>query len=98
MDVTRIYYFFLQTAITTRCKRSEFQCNDGTCISNDYKCDGYEDCSEYEDERPPVCECDKNTQFTCKDKGLCISNYQKCDKHMDCSDGSDEDPALCNEL
>lgn len=36
---------------STRCFSTEFQCPDGACIKNDWKCDGKLDCLEGEDEQ-----------------------------------------------
>lgn len=33
-----------------QCTSSEFTCGDGACISADYKCDAYDDCSDASDE------------------------------------------------
>ena len=77
------------------CRNDEFRCNDGDCISNDYLCDNFQDCSNSEDELPPTCPCKKDKEFACKDGKQCINIHAKCDKHKDCLDGSDEDPSVC---
>ena len=84
--------------IKMECRNDEFQCNDGECISNDYKCDKIQDCSSAEDELPPTCPCNEEKEFACKNGKQCINIHAKCDKHKDCLDGSDEDPAVCSEI
>ena len=32
------------------CGASEFSCGDGSCIANNWKCDGFEDCADGRDE------------------------------------------------
>ena len=33
------------------CAYNQYRCNDGVCISMSYRCNGYEDCNDGEDER-----------------------------------------------
>ena len=71
------------------------RCDNGECFPNNYICDGYNDCSDWEDELPPVCPCQKEKQFACKNGKQCINIHAVCDQHIDCKDGSDEDKSAC---
>ena len=77
------------------CGEDEFRCNNGECFPNNYICDGYNDCSDWEDELPPVCPCQKEKQFACKNGKQCINIHAVCDQYIDCKDGSDEDKSAC---
>ena len=35
---------------STECRPSQFACSDGACISNRYRCDGWQDCDDLSDE------------------------------------------------
>ncbi|XP_071492669.1 MAM and LDL-receptor class A domain-containing protein 2-like isoform X3 [Diadema antillarum] len=83
------------------CYSWQFQCNDGSCISDYYRCNGYSNCYDGSDEY----NCDYSTsswyqptqgyqscyswQFQCND-GSCISDYYRCNGYSNCGDGSDE--------
>ncbi|XP_071492675.1 MAM and LDL-receptor class A domain-containing protein 1-like isoform X9 [Diadema antillarum] len=83
------------------CYSWQFQCNDGSCISDYYRCNGYSNCGDGSDEY----NCDYSTsswyqptqgyqscyswQFQCND-GSCISDYYRCNGYSNCYDGSDE--------
>lgn len=79
---------------STVCGETDFRCNDGKCIRNEWRCDGSGDCADGEDEKDcphPGC---KSDQWQC-DKYQwhsvsCIAEYQRCDNITDCADGSDE--------
>lgn len=75
----------------SRCHISQFQCNNGECISVNNICDGDKDCADGEDEFN--CTCGEN-YFKCKHTSDCISLNRVCDFNDDCRDGSDED--FCN--
>ena len=68
----------------------DFKCNDGTCKSNDRRCDGVLDCLDGIDETN--CGVCKRTDFTCVsgNGNECIPYLKRCDENVDCSDGSDE--------
>ncbi|XP_070560391.1 basement membrane-specific heparan sulfate proteoglycan core protein-like isoform X2 [Ptychodera flava] len=82
------------------CKDDEFQCNNGDCISEDFKCNGVVDCFDQTDEyncpipTPPTAAC-RNNQFMCKN-GQCIPSTQRCDRISHCNDKSDEDGCIVN--
>ena len=78
------------------CAAGQFACNDGSCITDDWRCDDYQDCAGGEDEAscgggggetPAACGAD---EFTCED-GACIPSDWRCDgAYTDCSGGEDE--------
>ena len=41
--------------ILGNCSKEEFQCSNGRCIPRDWLCDGYESCSDGEDENKDNC-------------------------------------------
>ena len=44
-----------KTVFAEGCRFDEFECDDGQCIPIGYLCDGYNDCSELEDENEANC-------------------------------------------
>ncbi|XP_057682782.1 low-density lipoprotein receptor-related protein 2 [Corythoichthys intestinalis] len=74
-----------------RCQPNQFTCLNGNCISQNWKCDGFNDCKDDSDELERVCAfhtC-SSSQFTC-DNGRCVSLSYACDHTDDCGDNSDE--------
>ena len=69
----------------------DFKCNDGTCQSNDKRCNGIKDCSDGIDETN--CGVCTRQEFKCKSTNECLDYSKRCDGQTDCSDGSDEN--LC---
>ncbi|XP_063437606.1 low-density lipoprotein receptor-related protein 8-like [Mytilus trossulus] len=85
MKVVLAFGFFLGTAFC--CSDDQYTCLDGQCISSDYQCDSWVDCSSGEDDMGcSPCESD---QFLCATDS-CIKWYWVCDGMDDCGDGSDE--------
>ncbi|KGL73134.1 Low-density lipoprotein receptor-related protein 2, partial [Tinamus guttatus] len=75
----------------TRCDAGFFTCLNGRCISERWKCDNDNDCSDGSDELESVCAfhtC-QPTAFTCGN-GRCVPYHYRCDHYNDCGDNSDE--------
>ncbi|KAJ0169885.1 hypothetical protein K1T71_014491 [Dendrolimus kikuchii] len=75
----------------SRCRRDQWQCRDGTCISFDGKCDGVADCPDGSDETHALCRkvpCQSNW-FRCT-YGACVDGTAPCNGIQECVDNSDE--------
>ncbi|PZC71443.1 hypothetical protein B5X24_HaOG213383 [Helicoverpa armigera] len=73
------------------CRKLEWQCKDGGCISSDEKCDGTRNCLDGSDETHALCRkmlCLPHL-FRCT-YGACVDGTAPCDKKTDCADSSDE--------
>ncbi|XP_078461493.1 very low-density lipoprotein receptor-like [Lampetra planeri] len=75
-----------------RCDPSRFQCRNGRCVPEAWRCDGGNDCGDGSDETG--CGPCRKDQFSCAD-GMCINRRWRCDGRPDCPDSSDESPAEC---
>ncbi|VDH97621.1 Hypothetical predicted protein [Mytilus galloprovincialis] len=74
-------------AVSGSCSDDQYTCLDGQCISSNYQCDSWVDCSSGEDDMGcSPCESD---QFLCATDS-CIKWSWVCDGMDDCGDGSDE--------
>lgn len=73
------------------CGINQFQCNDGRCIENRWRCDGWMDCLDDSDETIELCSgisCGQHA-YRCRNK-RCIKRSALCDGVNDCGDNSDE--------
>ncbi|XP_051771492.1 low-density lipoprotein receptor-related protein 2 [Ctenopharyngodon idella] len=76
-----------------QCTSAQFQCSNGQCISQDWRCDGTKDCTDDSDElNCPLSTC-SSEEFKCLTGGECIPQAFVCDGEPDCTDGSDEQRA-----
>uniref|UniRef100_W5M439 Uncharacterized protein n=1 Tax=Lepisosteus oculatus TaxID=7918 RepID=W5M439_LEPOC len=78
-----------------QCKRDEFLCQSGRCVSAQFRCDGRDDCGDGTDEA--ACrECSAAAAaFRCPQSATCLSAAQLCDGTPDCPDGADERAVGC---
>uniref|UniRef100_A0A3Q3MKS2 Low-density lipoprotein receptor-related protein 2 n=1 Tax=Mastacembelus armatus TaxID=205130 RepID=A0A3Q3MKS2_9TELE len=72
------------------CGSYAFECDEGRCVSNFFRCDGIADCIDKSDEAncTETATCSPYA-FTCNNKH-CILSRWRCDGVDDCGDGSDE--------
>ncbi|CAC5383713.1 LRP2 [Mytilus coruscus] len=86
MKVILLFGLFVGTAFC--CSYDQYTCGDGECISRDYQCDSWVDCSKGEDDMGcPGCDSDR---FLCDNGDWCVKWYGICDGEDDCGDNSDE--------
>uniref|UniRef100_A0A671Q6S8 Low-density lipoprotein receptor-related protein 2-like n=1 Tax=Sinocyclocheilus anshuiensis TaxID=1608454 RepID=A0A671Q6S8_9TELE len=97
--ITYLSHFQLQHVLLVyvmfsgQCTSGQFQCSNGQCINQDWRCDGTKDCTDDSDEQNcplPTC---SSQQFKCLTGGECIPLAFVCDGEPDCTDGSDEQRA-----
>ncbi|KAI5929752.1 Low-density lipoprotein receptor-related protein 2 [Manis javanica] len=84
-----------QNCTRRSCSENDFTCNNGLCVPRWYRCDRYNDCGDYSDERNCSYSTCSETQFTCQN-GFCINKAYVCDGENDCRDNSDEQEHLCH--
>ena len=69
------------------CIDDQYQCNNGSCISDVALCNGIDDCTEGEDEKE--CNLCSSQEYQCLDN-QCIALENICDGVKDCRDNDDE--------
>ena len=87
----------VRASADTVCGAGQFACQSGECISTEYRCDGWLDCSNGADEES----CTRNGEaceapdFHCP-LDLCIPAKWVCDGTPDCLDAADETGCACD--
>ncbi|XP_065579673.1 uncharacterized protein LOC136039752 [Artemia franciscana] len=81
---------------SSKCNHDEFKCANGACITSEYQCDGYNDCTDFSDEynctKEYESKCGGSGQFMCE--GDCLPGWLVCNGLIDCDSGVDE--AFCS--
>nr|XP_008280588.1 PREDICTED: low-density lipoprotein receptor-related protein 2-like [Stegastes partitus] len=76
------------------CHQGQWQCDDGNCIRDVWRCDGQGDCLDGSDEvgctAPGSTDCPPG-QFSCVDSVGCVDASARCDGLKQCPTGSDEE-------
>ncbi|KAI8045544.1 hypothetical protein M5D96_001726 [Drosophila gunungcola] len=80
------------------CESSQFECDNGSCISQFDVCNGDKNCPDGSDETALTCvsqrqHCSK-PYFQCT-YGACVIGTAGCNGVSECADGSDETPLRC---
>ncbi|XP_055081616.1 low-density lipoprotein receptor-related protein 2-like [Periophthalmus magnuspinnatus] len=88
--LTRLRLFTVGQVIP--CRSTQWQCDDGSCISALWRCDGEGDCLDGTDEL----DCDGSSacprgQFSCVDSVKCVNMSARCDGKKQCPTGYDEE-------
>ncbi|KAM9735783.1 uncharacterized protein ACNS7B_014885 [Menidia menidia] len=77
-----------------RCPKGQWQCDDGNCITEVWRCDGQGDCLDGSDEMECTTlsgsECPLG-QFPCLGSVGCVAASARCDGRSQCPSGSDEE-------
>ncbi|XP_054273123.1 basement membrane-specific heparan sulfate proteoglycan core protein-like isoform X4 [Macrosteles quadrilineatus] len=74
------------------CRRDEFRCSSGHCLSMSALCNGRPDCPGGDDEiHCPNAHTCQPYEFQCRRDRNCVPQSRKCDGYPDCSDSSDEE-------
>ncbi|XP_072048711.1 LOW QUALITY PROTEIN: sortilin-related receptor-like [Amphiura filiformis] len=101
------YYTELPTNIPSSCESYQFECRNGHCVPEYWKCDGDNDCGDWSDEQQcattpypyydwttesPVEEC-STFKYPCGPGAsqACIWRWWVCDGEDDCGNGADEE-------
>lgn len=79
----------LSDEIGCKCGENMFTCEDGSCVSMKYRCDGIAQCDDRSDEFSCLQSWCPRGQWRC-DMGLCIPDIYRCDGIPQCPDLSDE--------
>ncbi|XP_042365557.1 low-density lipoprotein receptor-related protein 2-like [Plectropomus leopardus] len=93
--VCLVFLASLSRGQTLGCHQGQWQCDDGNCIPDVWRCDGTGDCLDGSDEMdcfalPGSPECPPG-QFPCVDSVGCVDASARCDGQSQCPTGSDEE-------
>ena len=81
---------------SNKCLDTQFECDEGYCISKELRCNGEPNCADGSDEKdceePPV-PCSNSSLYQCRN-GVCLTDDLVCNGRDDCGDNSDE-PGNC---
>lgn len=95
-DAALIGERFIRQTANQGCRRYQWQCQNGECISSDELCDGMANCADESDETSNACisvHC-PSYAFRCA-YGACVDGDSECNGKKDCFDNSDENSVKC---